>query len=134
MVMAQMRKEPGVKAVLAGRAAEEKHVVSQVGALAAASHGRAGCGLRPLHRVLDYQDARPPARCLHLLHPHCRPPHTPQDIELYLTRKEVNDGFNVVARIGKQLRELHISTDLSRDEMKATLRRVIKRVVQLGSM
>ncbi len=73
----------------------------------------------------------------------CHPvgaPHTacrsrsPQDVELYLTRKEVNDGFNVVARIGKQLRELHISTDLSRDEMKATLRRVIKRVMQLSSM
>jgi hypothetical protein len=34
-VMAQLRKEPGVKAVLAGRAAEEKNVVSQVGPWAA---------------------------------------------------------------------------------------------------
>jgi hypothetical protein len=46
----------------------------------------------------------------------------------------VNDGYDVVARIGKQLRELHVSTDLSRDDMKATLRRVIKRVVQLSNM
>jgi hypothetical protein len=62
------------------------------------------------------------------------PPPPLQDIELYLTKKEVRDGFDLVARIGNQIQELHVATTLSRDEMKAAVRRVIKRVVQLDSM
>jgi len=41
-----------------------------------------------------------------------------QDVELYLTRAVVEDGFNIVARFSRVYTELHVSTSLSRAAMK----------------
>lgn len=52
-----------------------------------------------------------------------------QDLEVYLTRKEVTDGYDIVARFGRVFRELHVSTALSRDEMKQSLTTVLQQAL-----
>ena len=44
-----------------------------------------------------------------------------QQMEVYLTTETVDDGFNVVIRDGGTVQEAHVSTRLSRDDMKAAL-------------
>jgi predicted RNA-binding protein with RPS1 domain len=51
-----------------------------------------------------------------------------QDLELWMTRETVEDGFNLVARAGRVLQEIHVTTDVGADEMKAAVQRVLKRV------
>ncbi|KAK9805682.1 hypothetical protein WJX72_011770 [[Myrmecia] bisecta] len=52
-----------------------------------------------------------------------------QDLELWLSRDAVEDGYNLVARAGRILQEIHVETDMSNDTMKATIQRVLKRLV-----
>jgi len=47
-----------------------------------------------------------------------------QDLELWLTTDPVEDGFNLVARAGRTVQEVHLATRLSRDEVKAVVQRV----------
>jgi hypothetical protein len=58
--------------------------------------------------------------------------HTPtkkqQDLELYLTKEEVEGGYTLVARYGRVLQELAVRTKLDRDTMKTALTRVLSRV------
>lgn len=49
-----------------------------------------------------------------------------QDLEVYLTRKEVAGGYVVVARFGRAFRELRVSTALDRPAMKTALRNVLQ--------
>jgi galactitol-specific phosphotransferase system IIB component len=51
-----------------------------------------------------------------------------QDMEIYVTTKEVDDGFNMVARAGTCLQEIHVTTPLSRTEMKEAIKRVLDRL------
>lgn len=51
-----------------------------------------------------------------------------QDLELWISREAVADGFNLVARTGKVLLEIHVVTDMSADEMRAAVQDVLKRV------
>lgn len=52
-----------------------------------------------------------------------------QDLELYLTKEEEMDGIlTVVARCGRMLQRLHITTSLSKDDMKKAITRVLIRV------
>lgn len=44
-----------------------------------------------------------------------------QQMEVYLTTETIDDGFNVVIRDGGTVQEAHVSTSLSREEMKAAL-------------
>lgn len=44
-----------------------------------------------------------------------------QRMELYLTTEKVDDGFNIIIREGRNIQEAHVSTTLSRDEMKQIL-------------
>lgn len=49
-----------------------------------------------------------------------------QDLGVYLTREEVEGGFNIVARIGRTCQELMVMSTLSRDDMKAALARAAR--------
>lgn len=56
-------------------------------------------------------------------------PHPPpQDLELYLTKDDVPGGYTLVARYGRLLQELVVTTSLGRDDMKKALTRVLSRV------
>lgn len=47
-----------------------------------------------------------------------------QDLELWITKEVVTDGFNLLARAGRVVQEVHVSTDMSREEMKATIQKL----------
>eukprot|EP00879_Flechtneria_rotunda_P022133 GHRR01023354.1.p2 GENE.GHRR01023354.1~~GHRR01023354.1.p2 ORF type:complete len:167 (+),score=48.25 GHRR01023354.1:875-1375(+) len=51
-----------------------------------------------------------------------------QDVELYLTKQSTDNGFTLVARMGKMLQELLVDTALSKDDMKKALTRVLSHV------
>ncbi len=36
----------------------------------------------------------------------------------------VTDGFNLLARAGRVVQEVHVSTNMSREEMKATIQQL----------
>ena len=52
-----------------------------------------------------------------------------QDLELYISKEVVEGGYNLVARAGRTVQEVHVTTDLPLDEMKAAVQRVLKRLV-----
>ena len=41
----------------------------------------------------------------------------------------VEDGYNLVARAGRTVQEVHVTTELPLDQMKAAVQRVLKRLV-----
>ncbi len=45
---------------------------------------------------------------------------------MYLTREEVADGYNVVARLGNTVQELLVTTTMSREQMKEVLQRAAR--------
>lgn len=47
-----------------------------------------------------------------------------QDLELWLTKTAAEDGYNVVARAGRLVQELHVATTLDREDFKAVVKRV----------
>jgi len=51
-----------------------------------------------------------------------------QDLELYLTKQEEGGGFTLVARCGRMLQELRVTTGMSRDDMKKAITRVLRMV------
>eukprot|EP01026_Neomeris_dumetosa_P038954 TRINITY_DN3184_c0_g1_i3.p1 TRINITY_DN3184_c0_g1~~TRINITY_DN3184_c0_g1_i3.p1 ORF type:complete len:344 (-),score=42.51 TRINITY_DN3184_c0_g1_i3:111-1142(-) len=51
-----------------------------------------------------------------------------QDLQLYMAKEEVSDGFNLVARGGKWVQEVHVQTQLSRDEFKKSLQKALRRI------
>lgn len=51
-----------------------------------------------------------------------------QDLELWMTRETVSDGFNLVARAGRVVQEIHVKTSVSSDEMKRVVQQVLKRI------
>ena len=46
-----------------------------------------------------------------------------QDLELWLTNDPVADGYNLVARAGRAVQEVHVVTSLARDDIKAAVQR-----------
>ena len=46
-----------------------------------------------------------------------------QDLELWLTNVVVEDGYNLLARAGRQVQEIHVVTKLSRDSIKMAIKR-----------
>jgi predicted RNA-binding protein with RPS1 domain len=46
-----------------------------------------------------------------------------QDLELWLTNDPVTDGYNLVARAGRAVQEVHVVTSLARDDIKAAVQR-----------
>jgi predicted RNA-binding protein with RPS1 domain len=51
-----------------------------------------------------------------------------QDLELWMTRDVVDDGYNLVARAGRVVQEIHVATGMEAHEMKAAVQRVLQRV------
>lgn len=51
---------------------------------------------------------------------------TSQELGVYLTREEVADGYNVVARLGNTVQELLVTTTMSREQMKEVLQRAAR--------
>jgi predicted RNA-binding protein with RPS1 domain len=46
-----------------------------------------------------------------------------QDLELWLTNVFVEDGYNLLARAGRQVQEIHVVTKLDRDSIKKAIKR-----------
>ena len=46
-----------------------------------------------------------------------------QDLELWLTNAVVEDGYNLLARAGRQVQEIHVVTKLNRDSIKLAIKR-----------
>ena len=46
-----------------------------------------------------------------------------QDLELWLTNVVVEDGYNLLARAGRQVQEIHVVTRLDRDAIKRAIKR-----------
>jgi predicted RNA-binding protein with RPS1 domain len=46
-----------------------------------------------------------------------------QDLELWLTNAVVADGYNLLARAGRQVQEIHVVTRLNRDNIKLAIKR-----------
>ena len=51
-----------------------------------------------------------------------------QDLELWISKDAVADGFSLVARAGRVAQEINVVTDMSAGEMRAAVQRVLKRV------
>lgn len=51
-----------------------------------------------------------------------------QDLELWISREVVQDGYNLVARAGRIVQEIHVTTALESGDMKAAVQRVLQRV------
>ncbi len=51
-----------------------------------------------------------------------------QDLELWLTNDKVADGYNLVARAGRQVQEVHVKTAMARDDIKAAVQRCTSRM------
>jgi predicted RNA-binding protein with RPS1 domain len=51
-----------------------------------------------------------------------------QDLELWMSKEAVVDGFNLVARAGRTVQEIHVRTEMNADSMRGTVQRVLKRV------
>jgi hypothetical protein len=52
-----------------------------------------------------------------------------QDLELWISREVVTDGYNLVARAGRVVQEIHVETDKTLEEMKTIVGEVLKRVM-----
>lgn len=51
-----------------------------------------------------------------------------QDLELWISKEAVADGFSLVARAGRVVQEINVVTGMSAGEMRAAVARVLKRV------
>ena len=49
-----------------------------------------------------------------------------QDLELWLTNVQVEDGYNLLARSGRQVQEIHVVTGLNREAIKRAIKRATR--------
>lgn len=52
-----------------------------------------------------------------------------QDLELWLSKEALEGGYNLVARAGRTVQEVLVSTQLPLDEMKEAMQRVLRRLI-----
>ncbi len=52
-----------------------------------------------------------------------------QDLELWIGREAVEGGYNLLARAGRLVQEIHVTTALEAEDMKATIQRVLRKLV-----
>ena len=52
-----------------------------------------------------------------------------QDLELWMSKEVVEDGYNVVVRAGRLVQEIHVVTALDAEDMKAAVQRVLRKLV-----
>ena len=48
---------------------------------------------------------------------------------MYISKEVVEGGYTLVARAGRTVQEVHVTTELPLIEMKAAVQRVLKRLV-----
>ncbi|CAG9460206.1 unnamed protein product [Pedinophyceae sp. YPF-701] len=51
-----------------------------------------------------------------------------QDLQVWITKEVVEDGWNVVARAGVAMQEIHVKTDMQLPEMKRAVKNVLDRL------
>lgn len=51
-----------------------------------------------------------------------------QDLELWITKAETNEGYNLAVRAGRLVQEVKVATDMSADEMRNTVQRVLRSI------
>lgn len=51
-----------------------------------------------------------------------------QDLELWITKETVADGYNLAVRAGRVVQEVIVSTQMSPEEMRATVQRVLRSI------
>ncbi|KAK9903262.1 hypothetical protein WJX75_001096 [Coccomyxa subellipsoidea] len=52
-----------------------------------------------------------------------------QDLELWISKEVVKDGYNLVVRTGRLVQEIHVTTDLPSEGMKESVQRVLRQLV-----
>ena len=52
-----------------------------------------------------------------------------QDLELWISKERLPDGFVLVVRAGKLLQEINLITDLSVEDVKSVAQRVLRSLV-----
>ena len=52
-----------------------------------------------------------------------------QDLELWISKESVQDGYNVVVRTGRLVQEIHVTTQLPGQSMKQAVQRVLRKLV-----
>ncbi len=52
-----------------------------------------------------------------------------QDLELWISKEPVEGGYNLVARAGRTVQEVLVSTQLPLDGMKEAMQRVLRRLI-----
>ena len=52
----------------------------------------------------------------------------PQDLELWITKEIVDDGYNLAVRAGRMVQEVHVATAMTPEQMRATVQRVLRSI------
>ena len=52
-----------------------------------------------------------------------------QDLELYISKDHVTDGFNLIARCEGRLQEIHLTTQKEVSEIKSLVQMVLRRLI-----
>ena len=52
-----------------------------------------------------------------------------QDLELWISKESVQDGYNLVVRTGRLVQEIHVTTQLPGQSMKQAVQRVLRKLV-----
>ncbi len=52
-----------------------------------------------------------------------------QDLELWISKEVVEDGYNLVVRTGRLVQEIHVRTQLPGEGMKECVQRVLRQLV-----
>ena len=51
-----------------------------------------------------------------------------QDLELWISKEVLEDGFVLVTRAGRTVQELKVTTSVTIDEMKSAVQKVLQRL------
>ena len=51
-----------------------------------------------------------------------------QDLELWMSKEQTTDGYNLIARAGRVVQEIHVRTTMDVSAMKQTVQRVLGKV------
>ena len=52
-----------------------------------------------------------------------------QDLELWISKEAVQDGYNLVVRTGRLVQEIHVTTQMPGQDMKQAVQRVLRKLV-----
>ena len=51
-----------------------------------------------------------------------------QDLELWIAKERLQDGYNLITRAGRTVQELKVTTDVPLDVMKSAVQTVLRRL------